>query len=95
MSAITSLFYRKTIKSDFWNNGKMNIWILFYGSYMPMACFLSYFSNKMFESITISGVIRNLVIWYLLILFFNGTFQNAIYFSDNKKLRSGNKELVD
>lgn len=95
MSAITSMFYRKTIKSDFWNNGKMNIWILFYGSYMPMACFLSYFSNKMFESITISGVIRNLVIWYLLILFFNGTFQNAIYFSDNKKLRSGNKELVD
>lgn len=75
ISLITAFFYRKTVTSEFWCNGQMNIWMLWYGSYMPQACFLSFFANKMFESITLFAIIRNLILWSALILFFNGKFR--------------------
>lgn len=72
MSLIASLFYRKTILSGFWKKGRLDFWILFYGSFMPAACFLSFFSDKFFESFSVSKTIKQLIVWWFLILFFQG-----------------------
>lgn len=42
MSLITVYFYRKTIMSRFWQNGKLSIIMLFFGSHFPNACFQSF-----------------------------------------------------
>ncbi|MCH5174680.1 MAG: oligosaccharide repeat unit polymerase [Prevotellaceae bacterium] len=82
MAFIASFFYRKVITSKFWHNGRLDLWMLFFASYMPAACFLSFFSNKFFESFTIHKTIKQLIVWWLLILVFQG--RNKVHSSSKK-----------
>ena len=75
MALIASFFYRKVVTSKFWHNGRLDLWMLFFASYMPAACFLSFFSNKFFESLTINKTIKQLLVWWILILIFQGRSQ--------------------
>lgn len=69
---VIALLYRKVLKSSFWSNGRLDLWILFYAINIPAACFLSFFANKLTETFTISGTIRGLLYWWFLIIFFQG-----------------------
>ena len=82
MAFIASFFYRKVVTSKFWHNGRLDLWMLFFASYMPAACFLSFFSNKFFESFTINKTIKQLIVWWILIIIFQG----------RNKVRSINKQ---
>ena len=80
MSLIASFFYRKSVISRFWQTGRLDLWI---------ACFLSFFANKFFEGFTISGTIKQLIVWWILIIFLQGRKRN-IAMSKQKKASSFN-----
>ncbi|MBQ6965924.1 MAG: oligosaccharide repeat unit polymerase [Bacteroidaceae bacterium] len=89
MSLIASFFYRKSVISRFWQTGRLDLWIVYFGFYMPAACFLSFFANKFFEGFTISGTIKQLIVWWILIIFLQGRKRN-IAMSKQKKASSFN-----
>ena len=71
-SFIISFFYRKVLNSKFWDTGRPDLWMMYFLANIPTACFLAFFSNRLYESIAISSTIRSLFYWWLLILLFCG-----------------------
>lgn len=88
MSFITSLFYRKTITSNFFKTGKVNLWMAYYTSKIPGVCILSFFSNKLFADFVIIGTIKTIIFWMLLsaFLYYNIPVKSSQRFSYNKFL---------
>lgn len=72
MSWICVFLYRKTIISPFWLTGRPNLWMVFFVFKVPGACFLSFFANKFFESITFTWTPIMLLYWWALIVFLQG-----------------------
>lgn len=82
MSLLFALFYRKMINSSFWENGHLDLWVAYY-SYASASAFLCFFANHYLGSITLPALIRNLIFWWVLILYFQGP--RSTYFSKIKK----------
>lgn len=70
MSIIVAFLYRKVITSKYWLTGHLDLWMLFFSSHIPAACFLSFFGNHFFGSFTIQKIIKELVVWWVLIYYF-------------------------
>ena len=74
MALIAAFLYRKVINSCFWKNGRLDLWVIFYASLVPSACFLSFFSCKFFESFSFTGVGRDMLYCWIVAYFLQGKF---------------------
>lgn len=72
MALICSFLYRKATTSAFWRTGYPNLWLVYFIYKVPGACFLSFFANKFFEGVTLSGTLKTLLYWWIIILFLYG-----------------------
>lgn len=84
MGYIYAVMYRKVLISEFWETGKVDMWVLFYANF-AVCPLLSFFSNQFFGSIVLSYLIRNFLLWWFLLLFFFGS-QTPVY----KKVKAYN-----
>ena len=71
-SAFMYLLYRRTLNNNFFINGRLNLWIIFY-VWLAYTPFMSFFAEVFFSRFTIEGLIRYLFYWWLIIIFLQGT----------------------
>lgn len=77
MAFILALLYRKTLKSNFWETGRLNFWILFY-SWLLSSAFLCFFANQFWGGLTIVDPIKNMIVWWVMIYYLQGKDNNIV-----------------
>lgn len=75
MSLFVVFIYKRAVISHFWKDGRLSIWVMLYAyiSHMP---FLSFFANQFWGKISLLGDVYNVLYWFLLIIFMQGSKTN-------------------
>lgn len=71
MALVLAIVYRKMLGSQFWETGLLDFGVLLYSWLIPFA-FLSFFANQFWGTFSIEGVIKTLLIWWLVIYYLQG-----------------------
>ena len=89
MSFVLAIMYRKVLKSNFWETGRIDFGLIFYSWLIPYA-FLCFFANAFWGFFSIEGVIKSLLMFWLILFYLQGkeSFQGeylALYQDINDK----------
>lgn len=71
MSFFLAIIYRKMLESQFWGTGRIDFGLIFYSWLIPYA-FLCFFANEFWGYFSIEGMIKSLLLFWLILLYLQG-----------------------